>query len=54
MLETLAIESKKAKQLLRDYGFGVSGTNLLLTVEDAVAEIEVLREIAELYYASQK
>lgn len=45
MLNLIAEESGSAKQLMRDAGFGVTGTNLLETTKQALAEIERLREI---------
>ena len=43
LLNAILEESKQAKQILRDLGFGVTGTNLLRTVMEAAEEIKALR-----------
>jgi hypothetical protein len=49
MTEALIEESGKAKQLMRDAGFGVTGTNLLRTTQEVLAEVEHLRIVAWMY-----
>lgn len=39
LLNMIAEESAKAKQLLREAGFGVTGTNLLETVKECLEEL---------------
>jgi hypothetical protein len=49
LTEALIEESGQAKQLMRDAGFGVTGTNLLLTTQEVLAELSRLREIEWMY-----